>query len=189
MIVGAIVFVLLMMIQICIYCYNIELLSQSFNTLSSCLLEILSIGIFMILGLNLVSKLKEVSQFFQSLFHIPVTGAELLIIFNVIVGIVLCFWLSQACVISVQHALKRKLVVFFVSTALVVLLMGIGIFVILHLSNTVVLKVVAISSGIILIAILEVVLFCFKSKSDSKFDRDYWLWLILLVVLLNAGVK
>ena len=94
MIVGAIVFVLLMMIQICIYCYNIELRSQSFNTLSSCLLEILSIGILGILGFTLVSKLKEVSQFFQSLFHIPVTGAELLIIFNVIVGIVMCFWLS-----------------------------------------------------------------------------------------------
>ena len=186
MIVGSIVFGLLMLIQICTMLYNMVLLVKKINTFPSCLLEILSIGIFMILGVEFVSKPKESSRFFQSLFHIPVTGAELLIIFNIIVGIVLGFWIFQACFISLRHSLKKELLEFLAFISLWCVGMGLIIFSLLHPSNK---SIVAISA-VFCTSISEFLLALWlrvDSKSKSYQYMYYGLWSIIYFLVINYG--
>ena len=133
------------------------------------------------------SKLKKPSPFFQSLFHIPVTGVELLIILDIIAGIVLGLWLFKLCVVLWQHSLKKELVIFLACISLLLFVgMGLTIFFILHPSNQ---SVVAIS-GIIIASILEVLLaLLLRINSKSKsFQHTYsGFWIIIYFVLIHYG--
>ena len=185
MIVSGLVFVLFMAMQVCTLIYSIELLICDSNILPSCLLKLCSIGVFMILGVELVNKPKESSRFVQSLFHIPVTGAELLMILNSIAGIVLCLWIFQVCFISVRHSLKKELFKFLSCIALSVVMTGIVIFLYcgnLSLPNKAAAEIVVCIAIIILIAILKLLLF-FDREDDSEDDNKYDIYPSLLSIL------
>ena len=143
--------------------------------------------LFFGLGILFYNYSQELSQFFQNLFHIPVTGVELLIILDIIAGIVLGLWLFKLCVVLWQHSLKKELVIFLACISLLLFVgMGLTIFFILHPSNQ---SVVAIS-GIIIASILEVLLaLLLRVESKSKsFQHTYsGFWIIIYFVLIQYG--
>jgi len=189
MTVSVLVFVLFMAMQVGTLFYNIVLLCD-FNVLPSCLLNLFSIIVFGSLGVEFVNKPKESSRVFQSLFHIPVTGAELLMILNIIAGIVLCLWIFQVCFISVRHSLKKELFKFLVWIALLVVTTGIVIFlnfVQLPIPNKVAAEVIICIAIIILIVILKILLFFDReddSEDDSKYDIYFPLFSILVLFVI-----
>ena len=186
MTVSVLVFVLFMAMQLGTWVYNIGLLVYDFNVWPSCLLKLCSILVFVSLGWELMHKPKESSRFFQSLFHIPVTGAELLMILNIIAGIVLCLWIFQVCFISVRHSLKKELFRFLSCIALSVVMTGIVIFLYcgnLSLPNKAAAEIVVCIAIIILIAILKLLLF-FDSEDDSEDDNKYDIYPSLLSILV-----
>ena len=173
MTVSVLVFVLFMAMQLGTWVYNIGLLVYDFNVWPSCLLKLCSILVFVSLGWELMHKPKESSRFFQSLFHIPVTGAELLMILNIIAGIVLCLWIFQVCFISLRHSLRKKLGIFLSCIALLVV-SGIVIFlnfVKWPIPNKVAAEVIACIALIILIVILKILWF-FDNEDDNEDDSE-----------------
>jgi len=177
--VGNIGLALLMFLYIATSLSNVFVLNQhTFKIVRGETLKIVGGGnlsglLFFGLGILFYNYSQELSQFFQNLFHIPVTGVELLIILDIIAGIVLGLWLFKLCVVLWQHSLKKELVIFLACISLLLFVgMGLTIFFILHPSNQ---SVVAIS-GIIIASILEVLLaLLLRVESKSKsFQHDYF---------------
>lgn len=191
--VGNIGLSLLMFLYIATSLSNVFVLNQqTFKIVRGETLKIVGGGnlsglLFFGLGILFYTYSQELSQFFQSLFHIPVTGVELLIILDIIAGIVLGLWLFKLCVVLWQHSLKKELVIFLACISLLLFVgMGLTIFFILHPSNQ---SVVAIS-GIIIASILEVLLaLLLRIDSKSKsFQHTYsGFWIIIYFVLIHYG--
>lgn len=191
--VGNIGLALLMFLYIATSLSNVFVLNQhTFKIVRGETLKIVGGGnlsglLFFGLGILFYNYSQELSQFFQNLFHIPVTGVELLIILDIIAGIVLGLWLFKLCVVLWQHSLKKELVIFLACISLLLFVgMGLTIFFILHPSNQ---SVVAIS-GIIIASILEVLLaLLLRVESKSKsFQHAYsGFWIIIYFVLIQYG--
>lgn len=191
--VGNIGLALLMFLYIATSLSNVFVLNQhTFKIVRGETLKIVGGGnlsglLFFGLGILFYNYSQELSQFFQNLFHIPVTGVELLIILDIIAGIVLGLWLFKLCVVLWQHSLKKELVIFLACISLLLFVgMGLTIFFILHPSNQ---SVVAIS-GIIIASILEVLLaLLLRVESKSKsFQHTYsGFWIIIYFVLIQYG--
>ena len=109
------------------------------------------------------SKLKKPSPFFQSLFHIPVTGAELLIILDIIAGIILCLWLSKLCVVSLRHSLKQELLEFWEVVGLSLFLVSLMVLASVLSMNRMG-KLAVMGVGLILF----IILFLLKSLADNS---------------------
>jgi len=190
--VGNIGLSLLMFLYIATSLSNVFVLNQqTFKIVRGETLKIVGGGnlsglLFFGLGILFYTYSQELSQFFQSLFHIPVTGAELLIIFNIIVGIVLGFWIFQACFISLRHSLKKELLEFLAFISLWCVGMGLIIFSLLHPSNK---SIVAISA-VFCTSISEFLLALWlrvDSKSKSYQYMYYGLWSIIYFLVINYG--
>ena len=90
--------------------------------LSSGLLGLFSALGLGFLGAGLFNWPKESSQWCQRLLNLHITGADLLIILDVIMGIVLVFWIPRLCDELFQNSQEEKFWEFVISTILVIIL-------------------------------------------------------------------
>lgn len=90
--------------------------------LSSGLLGLFSALGLGFLGAGLFNWPKESSQWCQRLLNLHITGADLLIILDVIMGIVLVFWIPRLCDELFQNSQEEEFWEFVISTILVIIL-------------------------------------------------------------------
>ena len=167
--VGNIGLSLLMFLYIATSLSNVFVLNQqTFKIVRGETLKIVGGGnlsglLFFGLGILFYTYSQELSQFFQSLFHIPVTGAELLIILDIIAGIILCLWLFKLCVVSLRHSLKQELLEFWEVVGLSLFLVSLMVLASVLIMNRMG-KLAVMSVGLILF----IILFLLKSLAGNS---------------------